>query len=324
MNKFTRKNWYVVFVCLIVFSLLATACGKKPQTYTIGLINVLPVLANSVQGFKDGLTELGYIEGENVTYLGGTIPMDQLESTLQDMVNAKVDLILTTTTAASQAAQKATAGTDIPIVFTPLADPVGAGLVDSIKSPGGNITGLSQGAYDAQRLDLFLQIAPDVKKIYVPYNPKDPAPVAGLAAITEVAPKLSVELITQEVNTPDEVTAALANIPEEADAIFLLVDSLVGTRVMDLIKISIEQRLPLSGGNADAVKDGTLCGYGPMQSFYGKQVARMADQILKGTPPSSLPVETAEAYLGINLQTAQAIGLEISDAVLRQADNIIR
>jgi len=324
MRKSTRRNWYAVFACVIVFSLLLSACSEKPRIYKIGLINVLPVLGGSVQGFKDGLTELGYVEGENVTYTGGTIPMDQLESTLQDMVKADVDLILTTTTAATQAAKKATEGTDIPIVFTPLADPVGAGLVDSIKSPGGNITGLFQGGYSAQQLDMLLQIAPDVKKIYVPYNPNDPAPVAGLKAINEAAPKLGVELITREARTPDEVASAIENIPEEADAVFLLIDSLVGSRAMDLTKAATERRVPMSSGNADAAGDGVLCGYGPLQSRSGKQVARMADQILKGTPPSSLPVETAEVYLGINLQTAQAIGLEIPDAILRQADNIIR
>ncbi len=323
-RKFSRKRGYVAFVCLIVSSIALVACGKRPQVYTIGIINVLPVLEDTVQGFKNGMTDMGYIEGENVTYIGGAVTINDLEPVLQDMVKTDVDLILTTTTAATQAAQQAISGAATPLVFTPLADPVSAGIVDSLRSPGGNSTGLTFSAQEALRLELFVQIAPNMEKIYVPYNPNDPAPLSGLKIISEAAPKLGIELITREVRTDDEIEAAIEDIPEDADGIFLLVDTLIGSHIPDLIEASIERQLPMSGANADAIKQGTLTGYGPLQEASGRQAARLADQILKGAQPSSLPVEAAEMYLGINLKTAEAIGIEIPETILRRADTMVR
>lgn len=324
MKRFPCKKRYVVLICWIMSCMVLAACGEKPQTYTIGIISALPVLEETVQGFKNGMTDMGYIEGENVTYIGGPVSMDEIEPALANMVDADVDLILTTTTAATQAAKRATSGADIPVVFTSLADPVGADIVDSIRAPGGNCTGIAFSSEEALWLELFTQIAPTMEKIYVPYNPNDPAPLSGLRIISEAAPKLGVELITREVRTTDELEAAVRDIPEDADGIFLLVDTLISSRIPDIIAASIERRIPMSGANADAIKQGTLTGYGPMQEASGRQTARLADQILRGAQPSSLPVEATEMYLGVNLETARAIGLEIPDTILRRADTIIR
>jgi len=325
IKKLTRRNVYIALLCSILCGILLVACGNPPpKVYTVGLINILPVLEETVQGFKSEMADLGYIEGENITYLGGAITLEELDSVLQDMVKADVDLILTTTTASTQAAQKATSGATIPVVFTPLADPVGAGIVESLRAPGGNSTGLTFSDQEAMRLELFMQIAPTMQRLYIPYNPGDPAPSRALAIIREVAPKLDVELILQEVHTADEAEAAVKSIPEDADGVFLLVDTLIGSYILDLTETAIEQRLPMASANADAIKQGALMGYGPRQEASGRQAARLADQILKGAKPSDLPVETAEVYLGINLQTAQAIGLEVPELILRRADTIIR
>ncbi len=317
----------LIAALLIITGLLVTACGggATPKTYTIGVVNVLPVLDTTVQGFKQGMTELGYIEGENVTYVHQEVtPMNELDAVVQDMVKAEVDLILCTTTNAAQAAQRATAKTTIPVVFTPLTDPVGAGLVKSIRQPGGNITGIIFGLQEGRRLELLMQIAPTIKQIYVPYNPNDPAPVSALETINKFALKLGVTLITREVHNADEVEAAVTDIPEEADALFLLADGLVGARSSDFVKTATTRQLPTSSANADAVKDNTLTGYGPSAGGSGKQTARLVDQIFKGIKPGDLPVETSESYFSINLKTAQAIGLDISDEILRQADTIVR
>jgi putative tryptophan/tyrosine transport system substrate-binding protein len=316
----------IVFL-FILTGLLLTACGggATPKTYTIGIVNPLPLLGTTVEGFKQGMAELGYIEGKNVTYVHQEVtPMKELDAVVQDMVKAKVDLILCTTTNAAQAAQRATANTNIPVVFTSLIDPIGAGLVKSIKQPGGNITGIIFSLQEGRRLELLKQVAPTIKQIYVPYNPDDPAPVSALETISKSAPKLGVTLIPREVRNADEVEAAITNIPEEADAVFKLADSLIGARTNDLVKASIKLKLPMSAANADAVNDGTLTGYGPSASGSGKQAARLAGQILKGVKPGDLPLETSESYFSINLKTAQAINLDISDETLRQAGIIVR
>jgi putative ABC transport system substrate-binding protein len=326
MDKNLIHQRWKALMGIIILGLALAACGSGQKTYTVGVVNVLPVLDGTVQGFKEGMAELGYIEGKNVAYIHEeAILRDELDAVLQEMVEAEVDLILSVTTPAAQAAQRATEETDIPIVFVPVTDPVGAGLVDSLKQPGGNITGITFGIQESRRLEWLVQIVPTIKEIYVPYNPNDPAPVAALKTVSEVAPQLGVELITREVRNPEEVETAIKNIPEEADAIFLLPDSLIGSRTTDLVDVALERRLPTSGASADAVNQGnTLTSFGPTESSSGKQAARLAAQILRGVKPADLPVETAEFYLAINLKTAEAIGLDISDEVLLQADIIVR
>jgi putative ABC transport system substrate-binding protein len=326
--KHTQQPRYlsILIVLFIITGLLLAACGGGQKTSTIGVINIVPDLDGTLEGFKEGMAELGYIEGENITYIyeGATVDMSKLDSVAQGLVAAEVDLILSITTPATQAAQRATAGTDIPVVFVPVTDPVGAGLVDSLRQPGGNITGITFGAQEARRLEWLVQVAPTIEQIYVPYNPEDQSPVLALEAVSEAATKLNVELITREARTPEEVTAAIENIPEEADAIFLLPDSLFSTHLPDFLTTAVELQLPASGANSRVVMDGALTSYGMEQISTGKQAARQADKIFQGIKPADLPVETAEFHLAINLKTAEAIGLNIPDDILLQAGLIVR
>jgi putative ABC transport system substrate-binding protein len=318
-NRWTMPAWVIAFVLL----LLACGGGQTQETFTIGVINLAPGLDDVVEGFKEGMTELGYIEGENIAYIyeGATDRIDKLDSVAQGLVAADVDLILSVTTPATQAAQRATADTDIPVVFVPVTDPVGAGLVDSLRQPGGNITGVTFGVQEARRLEWLIQVAPTIEQIYIPYNPEDRSAVLALEMVREAAAALDVELITREARNDEEVMAAIENIPEEADAIFLLPDSLLGGRANKFVEL----QLPTSAANPNDLTDhGVLTSYGIEQMSAGKQAARLADQILQGIKPADLPVETAEFYLAINLKTAEAIGLDIPDEILLQADIIIR
>jgi putative ABC transport system substrate-binding protein len=317
-----RTRW-TILVWVVVLSLLLMSCGSDQKTCTIGVVNLAPGLDDTVEGFKEGMTELGYIEGENITYIyeGATDSIDKLDSVAQGLVAADVDLILSVTTPATQAAQRATADTGIPVVFVPVTDPVGAGLVGSLRNPGSNITGVTFGVQEARRLEWLIQVVPTIEQIYIPYNPKDRSAVLALETVREAATALGVELITREARNPDEVTAAVENIPEEADAIFLLPDSLLGGRATEFVEL----QLPTSAANPGDLKiHGVLTSYGIEQISAGKQAARLADQILRGIKPADLPVETAEFYLAINLKTAEAIGLDISDEILLQADIIVR
>jgi putative ABC transport system substrate-binding protein len=239
-------------------------------------------------------------------------------------VEADVDLILSVTTPATQAAQRAAADTGTPIVFVPVTDPVASGLVKSLRQPGGNITGVTFGFQEGRRLEWLLQIAPAIEEIYIPYNPEDRSAVLALEMARTTAVELGVTLITPEIHTSEDLAAAIEHIPEEADAMFLLPDSLISSRGAEPIHAAIERHLPVSGVNSAAVRDGALVSYGMEQTDSGKQAARLADQIFQGVKPADLPVEMAEFYLAINLQTAETIGLDISDEVLLEADIIIR
>jgi putative ABC transport system substrate-binding protein len=326
--KFGRRlkyGWHIMaMTVLVVFGSFLSACGAgEPKARTIGVVNFVPGLDDAVVGFKQGMAGLGYVEGENVTYIyeGATGSIEPLDSVAQGLVEADVDLILSVTTPATQAAQRATAGTDIPVVFVPVTDPVGAGIVDSLRNPGDNITGVTFGTQEGRRLEWLIQIVPTIEEIYVPYNPEDQSPVLALEAVSEAATNLGVELITCEIRSPEEVPAAVENIPEEADAVFLLPDSLLGSHASKFVEL----QLPTSAANpGDLTDHGVLTSYGIETTAAGKQAARLADQIFQGVKPADLPVETAEFYLAINLKAARAIGLDIPDEILRQADIIVR
>jgi putative tryptophan/tyrosine transport system substrate-binding protein len=323
-----RKLRLGLVITLVITGLLVTGCGGalKPRTYTIGVLNPSLNQETTVKGFKEGMAELGYVEGQNVTYIyAGPVSADQLDAVAQGLVKAKVNLILAITTSATKAAQKATAGTDIAVVFIPVTDPVGAGVVDSLMRPGGNTTGVTPATQEAKRLEWLLQVAPTIKHVFIVYNAKDQSPVLALKTVSEAAAKLGVELITREASTTEEAGAAFRNVPQEADAIFFLPDSVVNARAEDMFKLAIELGLPTSGPNAETVNNGALTAYGvDLVIAARQQAARLASQILQGAKPADLPVETAQLFSAINLKTAQAIGLDIPDATLRQANIIIR
>jgi putative ABC transport system substrate-binding protein len=324
--KGRRTRWMAVALLILAGLLLAACQPTQPKTVTIGVVNLAPVLNPIFDGFKTGMTEMGYIEGEDVTYIyeGPVGSIDKLEPAIQSLLDSDVDLILSISTPATQAAQRVTAGTDMPVVFVPLTDPVAAGVVQSLSQPGGNITGVTFGASEARRLEWLLKTVPNVKRIYVPYNPDDESPVIALARVSEAASKLGVELVLREARNSDEITAAIEAIPDDVDAIFLLPDSLMVSRASDFVAATLDLNLPFAVPGDEEVEAGALISYSMNFHASGEQAARLADQILKGTKPADLPVETTEFFLVINLQTAEAIGLDIPDQILRQADTIIR
>ena len=314
-----------------LFLLLATLfCGctgaPKPENYTIGVILFAPTLEPTYTGFKQGMTDLGYVEGENVTYLygGPTDSIDQLDGVAQDLVKANVDLILSISTPATQAAKKATAENHIPVVFVPLTDPVGAGLVVSLTQPGGNITGVTFGLQEVRRLEWLQKLVPDVKRVFIIYNPNEGNANLALKMVTETAPGLGLEIIAREAPTPDDVTAALANLPDDIDALYLLPDSQTESQWAEILAAANARNLPTSVANVGRVNDGALYTYAMKLDLGGRQAAGLADQILQGVLPADLPVEMTEFFLALNLKEAQTIGLAIPDEILSQADTIIR
>ena len=317
-----------ILIGVLLIVIVSAACdNEKTRTYSVGVMNVAPGLDQTLAGFKKRMTELGYIEGKNIRYLynGATTDLSKLSTAAQTLLAAKVDLILTITTPATLAAKQATAGIGLPVVFAVVTDPVRAGIVESMRQPGGNVTGVTFGPQEAQRLEWLVQIAPEIRRIYVPFNPTDQSPVLALKMMRNAAAKLGVEVITREVYDSETVNAAALNIPIEADAVFLLPDSLMTTRLTDLVTTANKRNLPTSAANVSNVKsDEILTSFGMDQHLCGKQTARLADQIFEGARPAELPVEMAEFFLVINLKVAKTIGLAIPDEVLRQAHLIVR
>lgn len=332
MNSKTKLTYILILISL---SVLLVGCGTNDaddsaastnETFTVGIVNLSPALASTIEGFKEGLAEGGFVEGENLTiiYEGPTGDVAALAPLAESMVEAEVDLIFAVTTPAAVAAQAAVAETDIPVIFAPINDPIASGLVESLSNPGGNMTGVRVGGFVPKELEWLLDIAPDTTNIFAPFNPDDSSSVLGMTALRETAESLGVELTTPEVGTSEEIIAAIAAMPEEVDAIFFIPDGLIIGHVAEFTAAATERSIPLAGFSSSHVDGGALFSYGLEFGPVGNQAARLAVKILEGGDPATLPVETTDFYLSVNLNTANEIGLEISDEVLDQAFYIVR
>ena len=325
-NRIPTK--FISLLTTIIVAFQATACAPQGnKIFTIGIVSPAPSMEPVIQGFKDGLTDKGYVEGENVTYIyNGSLGADfaALETEVQSFIDAKVDLIYALATPGSIAAKNVTAGTNIPVVFAPISDPVGAGLVASMTAPGGNMTGVRSGTFVAKELEWLNRIVPDANKILAPYNPNDSAAKYGLAQLLDAANTFDIEVVAPEVATPEEIPTALANMPDDIDALFMMTDSMILSRISDFVAVASEKKLPLTSINISGVQAGALIAYGPDFSSVGWQCSRLADQILRGSDPATLPSEDAEYFLYLNQKVADSIGIEFPDEVLKTAEDIVR
>ena len=323
------RTFLTILGLLALSTLVYTGCSSsQSEPLRVGVVNFLPSMSVVIDGFKARMEELGYEEGVDIIYIydgpAGTLP--ELDIVAAEYVNANVDLILALSTPSATATKKATDGTDVFGVFVPVTDPVGANIVESLRHPGGNLTGVTNGGSEERRMEFLVKLIPgEGHTIYIPYNSEDASSNAALKIAEITGAQLGINLITHPVkNDQAEMLEAIRNIPSEADAIFLLPDVLAISLIDEIVAESIRQMIPLSAPTASSVEKGALISFGI--SFYesGEQAARLADQILSGTHPSDLPVETGEFNLDINLKTAAAMGLTIPDTILDQADQIWR
>jgi putative ABC transport system substrate-binding protein len=297
-----KRNFGLRWMIFLSLLFLLVACGsvEGDQHFTVGLVTNNPNGLKNVQGFRDGMTELGYIEGENITYIFSETPLkgDDLDTALENMVAENVDLIFTAGTPTGVAAHRITEGTGVPVVFGVIADPIDAGVMDDLTTPGGNMTGVKLSQNQDRRLELLVEVAPDIQRVFFPYNPDDAAPTSAMSQIVELAPELGIEVVEGFAHNDEEVIALLDNLPEDIDAIFMLPDSTINARVADLVAIAIERGLPVSAPSMTQVEDGVLMAYGIIHHEAGAQAASIANLILKGTDPGSISVQTAEYYFG--------------------------
>jgi len=328
LTKNNSQKVWKQFIWVILLTLLVSGCGgiSESKTYTIGIVNLSASFDPILEGFKAGMEEAGYIDGQNIEYIyeGPAANPDVLNEVIADLKSKQVDLVLSFGTLATLRSKEGLAGTDIPIVFGPVTDPVASGIVAELRNPGGNITGIRTGNPTPKNLEWLMRFAPNIRRIYVLHNADDNSSVQSLAALTEAASKLNVELIVSEANTPDTISAGLDKIPEDIDAIFVLPTALFEANISKFVTVANAKKLPLSAPASALVRDGALMTFGHDNVPLGQQASGLAIQILEGTKPGDLPVESAELFLSLNMKTANAINLDISDDLLRKVDNVVR
>lgn len=326
MTRLISLFIFVTLFIVVLLQLFDTDEQSAAEPVRVGVIALTDVDQDTLAGFKDGMRGYGYVEGENIVYLSegpaGTI--DRLEPMIRRILEMNVDLIYVSSTPATLKVKELTAERPLPVVFSPVNDPVGAGIVPSLKQPGGMITGIKLPVGDTLRLRWLKDFAPQVKRIYFPYNPRDKSALETLRQIEQVAPSLEVELVKAQMASPTEILAGIAQAPEGIDAIFLPRDSSIESKIGEFVALSYLRKVPLSAPSLAQVRQGALYTYGFVHFEFGKQSAHMADQIIKGVSPADIPVELAESYLAINLLAAETIGLRFDEEMLRRADIIIR
>jgi len=321
-------------VLLPVAVLLVPLAAEAQHAATIPRIGLLfptslsdPRTPRFLEAFRQGLRELGYAEGQNIAiesrFAEGK--WDQLPSLAAELVRLKVEVIVTYTTPATQAAKQAT-GT-IPIVVAAVIDPVAAGLVASLAHPGGNITGLSQMVPElvGKQLEILKEVAPKISRVALLGNPANTGNAPQVRHAQDTARALGVRLQPLEARGPTDIDSAFAVMTsEQAGAVIVLVDAMLLDHRTRIADVAARRRLPAVYGLSDHAEAGGLMAYGPNRLDMFRRAATYVDKILKGAKPGDLPVEQATKFaLIINLKAAKALRLTIPPSLLQRADQVI-
>ena len=275
--------------------------------------------------FRKRMAELGYVEGRNVQY-EIRAPLEegaQYDELAADLVRAKVDVIVATNVTAIAAAKTATR--HIPIVMCPSSDPVGLGLVSSLRQPGGNLTGINVQTVEivGKRLQLLREMLPKVSRVAFVWNTQGGK--AQLEAVEQAAQKLGVKLQGIEVSTPEALPGAIETaVKGRAEALMFMSSGFMFGLRAQLAALALRHRLPASYSQPSSVEAGGLMSYGPSDIEYYRQAAVFVDKIFKGAKPADLPVEQPLKWeLVINMKTAKALGLTVPPVMLLQATRVI-
>ena len=313
--------------CLASLGLASTADPQQP-TGTMRHVGYLsPGPGYPFEAFREGLRELGYVEGRDIAIERRSAEgkPERLQDLAADLVRLRVDVIVTATTAATQAAQRAT--TTIPIVFALADEPVELGLVASVAKPGGNITGLTGliAEITAKRLELLKEVSPRVTRVAVLWGPY-PFSARLLREVESASRTLGLTLHEIEVQQPIELDGAFARMTAwRAEALFVLPHPMFLAQRARLAELAAKHRLPSTYHLKEFVEVGGLMSYAPDVTDMSRRAAGYVDKILKGAKPGDLPIEQPTKFeLVVNLKTAKALGITIPQSILGSADEVIR
>jgi putative ABC transport system substrate-binding protein len=321
------KKGFCLALCALLLALSfpteAQQQTKIPRIGYLGSVSSSPRVAT----FRQGLRELGYVEGKNIIieWRHHEGKVDLLPTLAAELVRLKVDIIITAGAPAARAAKEATS--TVPIVMTQIGDPVGSGFVASLARPGGNITGLSILAPElsGKRLDLLKEIVPNLSRVAVFGTSTSPDNAQSLKEVELAANALKVQVQYLDIRNPkDFETAFQAATKGRAQGVLMMVLGTF-TRQQEAVGLAVKHRLPVMYTGQASVEAGGLMSYGVNNSDLDRRAATYVDKILKGAKPAELPVEQPKKFeFIVNLKAAKQIGLTIPPNVLARADRVIR
>lgn len=289
------------------------------DTFKIGIIQMMehPSLNTIRESIIEGLEEEGYVDGENIEiiYQNGQNDMTTMQNIAQTFIGEECDVIVAIATNAAQASLAET--TDIPIIFAAITDPVGAGLVDSLEAPGGNVTGTSDEVSASDIMDLAQEITPGFHTIGALYNLGEPNSVSVINDLKEYAQANGFEVIESTVTNTSEVQQAAQYLADRADIVFSPIDNTVASSMAVATDTFNSAGVPFYVSADSMVTDGGLATYGIDYTVLGRETAAMIADVLEGADTASMPVrKMSEMSVYINTDTADALGLEISQEIL--------
>ena len=326
-----QHSVFYVVLCAMLFALCSVAEAQQPKKVPhVGYLTVSPLSSNASrnEAFRQGMRELGYVEGKNIVieWRSGDGKVERKSELVAELVRLRVDVIVTSGPTMTRAAQQATATIPIVMAFDP--DPVGNGFIASLARPGRNITGLSSLSPElsGKQLELLKEIVPQLSRVAVLGTSAEPGNAQTLREIELAADAFAVKLRYLEIADSRDIGPAFrAANQEHAGAMLVLQTPFFNPKRKQIAELALQNRLPAIYPQSEWVDDGGLMSYGVSFDALYQRAATYVDKILKGTKPADIPVEQPTKFeFLINLKAAKQIGLTIPPDVLARADKVIR
>ncbi len=331
----TYPGWgWMLPIWIVLITLLMSACAvRQPRVYHVGILAGLGYFNEAIDGFKERMSELGYIEGQTIQYdIHYTdVDLNEYDRILDQFVANNVDLIFVFPTEATLVAKTATQGTAIPVVFS-FTFTEGVDLIDHVNAPGGNMTGVRFPGPEValKRFEIMHELVPQARYIGIPYQRDAPTVASQLAVLYPAAAAASVTLIELPAANADELAAALQAHADKTeahmDAIIFLAEpfSITPDAFAVATRFAAEHQIPIGGSLMTVDGYGSIFGITSNNFVAGNQAAVLVDKVLSGTPAGSIPAVASQVQLRINYTVAQQLGITVPNGLLHQADEVIR
>jgi len=324
MHAFRIKFAALGMVAVAVIMVAAPHARAAEVTVAVTAIVEHPALDAVRDGIRDELEANGYKAGGNLNFIyesaqGSPATAAQIA---RKFIGDKPDVIVAIATPSAQAAVAAT--TDIPVVFTAVTDPLGAKLIGNVEKPGGNVTGLSDMSPIAQHLDLIKEITPAARRIGVAYNPGEANAVSLVDLLKSEAPGKGMSIVTASAPKSSDVLAAARSLVGKVDVIYVPTDNTIVTALESVIKVGIDNGIPVYSADTDSVVRGTIAALGFNYYDIGRQTGKVVLRILNGENPGDIPVRTAVGTdLFVNPAAAKKMGVSIPKPLLERATKVV-
>ena len=321
---------FVVALALSIVVVPPATAQPAGKVYRIGFISAGALSTNRhfLDAFRQGLREVGYVEGQNITvedrWADGR--SERFPALLDELIRQHVDVIVQGSTPGAVAAQQATS--TVPVVFFGVTDPVGLGLVASLGHPGGNMTGLAMAVEDGiagKWVELLKETVPHLARVGVLWNPEARGLEGRVTEVATGAARLGLTLHQLPVHSVDDLAGTFATTAKaHLEGVIVISDPFTVRERLQIVQLAAHARLPAVYGFGEFARAGGLLAYGPSVTDLARRAATYVDKILKGAKPADLPVEQPTQFeLVINLKTAKALGMTIPQSILVRADEVI-